>query len=98
MPVHDRVDLVRVERVDVDVRHARVAALLAARGRPAGNLKRLEAVRGRPRGRLLERRAAERGRQQSELHSVTSTQVWSRLDCATASASTFSTWPARKVG
>ena len=55
--VERRAHRVGVERVDVDVRDARVAAPLAAGGRPARDLERLEAVRGRPRGDLVEGRS-----------------------------------------
>ncbi len=47
-----------VERVDVDVADARVAARRALAGRPAGDLERLEAVGRRPVGDLVEASAS----------------------------------------
>ena len=47
----------RRQRLDVDVRDARVAARGALPGGPAGDLERLEAVGGRPVGDLVERQS-----------------------------------------
>ena len=59
-----RVDRVGVEALDVDVADARVAPLLAAGRRPAGDLERLETLRRGPVGDLVEREVGERGGQQ----------------------------------
>jgi hypothetical protein len=98
VPVEEVSHLARVERVDVDVRHAGVAPPLARARRPARDLQRPEAVFRAPARDLLQRQLRERRRQQAELHVSTSTHRCSRSDAATASASTFSTWPARNVG
>ena len=68
--VDERPDLVRalVDRVDVDVRDARVPAGLAGPGGPAGDLERLEAVFLRPTGHLLERPVGEGDGEKAELH------------------------------
>ena len=57
-----------VEVLDVDVRDAGVAPLLAAADRPAGDLERLEGARARPVGDLLEREVGEGSGQEAEFH------------------------------
>jgi hypothetical protein len=98
VPFEHAADAVGIEVLHVDVRDAGVAAPLAARRRPARDLEHLEPLGRRPVGHLLEREIRERGGQQSELHGVTSAHRCSRDERPTASARTFSTWPARKVG
>ena len=70
MPVEDVAHLAGVEVVHVDVRDARVAALLAAARRPAGDLERLEPFGLRPRGHLLEGQVWKRSRQEAQLHAA----------------------------
>jgi hypothetical protein len=75
-----------------------VATALAAAGRPAGDLERLEAGRRRPLGDLGEREIGKGRRQEAQLHSGTSTH---RRSCAlrsTASAIRFSRCPSAKLG
>jgi hypothetical protein len=98
MSVHDPVHAVGIERLDVDVRDPRVAAPLAAAGRPAGDLERLESFAGGPLGHSLQRQVGKCRRQQAELHVVTSTHRRSRSLSATASPSTFSQCPSANVG
>src|SRR5439155_7215000 len=90
--------LVRIEGLDVDVRHARVAARLAATGRPARDLERLEALGCGPGGDLGEREIREGGGQKAELHVGTFSHRPSAALRATASLITFSRRPAAKLG
>src|SRR4029450_219495 len=87
-----------IERLDVDVRHARIAPPLPAAGRPAGDLQRLESLSGGPFGHLLQREVGKSRGQKAELHVVTSTHRRSRLLMATASPSTFSQCPSANDG
>ena len=98
VPVEHVADRSRVERVDVDVRDARVASSLSPARRPAGDLERLESLAGSPGGDLLERQIRKRGGEQAELQRATSTQAPVRADSAIASQSRISSCPSAKVG
>ena len=95
----------RIEIVDVDVRYAGVAAMLAPAGRPASDLECVEAVGVRPHRDLLEREIRKRRRQKAQLHPAgaltarsTSTHLCSRWLRATASHTSISSWPSANVG
>src|SRR2546426_1314725 len=88
----------RIEGLDVDVRHAGVAARFAAISRPARDLERLEALRCGPGGDLGEREIREGGGQEPELHVGTFSHRPAAALRATASPITFSRRPAAKLG
>src|SRR5205823_11650312 len=75
---HEVADMFRIEGLDVDVRDAGVPPPLAAGGRPARDLQRVESVLVRPPGDLLERQVRKGGGEKSELHRTTSTHRPSR--------------------
>ena len=61
-------DRLGVERVDIDMGHARVPSALASCCGPTRDLERVESLRGSPGGNLLERQVGKRRGQESELH------------------------------